>query len=74
MNRLLIGVLGGMGPLASAGFVNFLYQKCQAKFSAEQSYPRIVLLSDPTIPDRMMCITARRFNSEVQQSQENNFY
>ncbi len=57
MNCSLIGILGGMGPLASAGFVNFLYQKCQTKFSAEQSYPRIILLSDPTIPDRITCIT-----------------
>lgn len=56
MHSLLIGILGGMGPLASSGFVNFLYQKCRAKFSEEQSYPRIILLSDPTIPDRIACV------------------
>ena len=53
MPKPLIGILGGMGPLASAGFINGLYQKCQAKFANEQSYPRLVLLSDPSIPDRM---------------------
>src|SRR5262249_1098777 len=42
-------------PLASSGFVNFLYQKCQSKFTEEQRYPRIILISDPTIPDRMQC-------------------
>lgn len=55
MNYPVIGILGGMGPLASSGFVNFLYQKCQTQFIKEQSYPRIILISDPTIPDRMQC-------------------
>src|ERR1700722_8580397 len=54
MNSLLTGILGGMGPLASSGFINFLYQKCCSKFSEEQNYPRIILLSDPTIPDRII--------------------
>lgn len=56
MHHPLIGILGGMGPLASSGFVNFLYQKCRSKFSEEQNYPRIILISDPTIPDRMACV------------------
>jgi aspartate racemase len=53
MSYPLIGILGGMGPLASSGFVNFLYQKCQSRFTHEQGYPRIILISDPTIPDRL---------------------
>ena len=56
MNAPIIGILGGMGPLASSGFVNFLYQKCHEKFLKEQDYPRIILMSDPTIPDRMTCV------------------
>lgn len=56
MNQPMIGILGGMGPLASSGFVNFLYQKCQRKIFKEQDYPRIILFSDPTIPDRMECV------------------
>jgi aspartate racemase len=56
MSAPILGILGGMGPLASSGFVNFLYQKCQQKFSKEQSYPRVILVSDPTIPDRMECV------------------
>lgn len=56
MNNPLIGIIGGMGPLASSGFVNYLYQKCHNKFSDEQKFPRIILISDPTIPDRMESI------------------
>lgn len=56
MSYPLIGILGGMGPLASSGFVNFLYQKCQSRFTHEQGYPRIILISDPTIPDRLQSV------------------
>lgn len=72
MPKPLIGILGGMGPLASAGFVNSLYQKCQAKFAQEQCYPRVVLLSDPSIPDRMASATDKNLHEELILALESN--
>jgi len=65
MNNLLTGILGGMGPLASSGFINFLYEKCCSKFSDEQSYPRIILVSDPTIPDRIIAANSNNVEKIV---------
>ncbi|HEX9951541.1 MAG TPA: amino acid racemase [Rubricoccaceae bacterium] len=50
----LLGILGGMGPLASAEFVRTLYE-CNLA-NREQDMPRCVLYSDPTIPDRTEAI------------------
>jgi aspartate racemase len=46
----LLGVLGGMGPLASAEFMRTIYERAPAP--REQDAPRVVLYSDPTFPDR----------------------
>ncbi|HSK80880.1 MAG TPA: aspartate/glutamate racemase family protein [Thermoanaerobaculia bacterium] len=40
-----IGILGGMGPLASAEFLGTLYR-------ANIDAPVCVMISDPTVPDR----------------------
>ena len=48
-NRTL-GVLGGMGPAAAAEFLRLLAELSPAKTDAE--HPRMILLSDPGIPDR----------------------
>jgi aspartate racemase len=49
-----LGILGGMGPLASAEFLKTLYEfNIHAK---EQTAPRCILHSDPTIPDRTAAI------------------
>lgn len=45
----LWGILGGVGPLASAEFLATIYE---AAAQSEQHLPRVVLLSDPSIPDR----------------------
>ena len=50
MNQHVWGVLGGMGPLASAEFLNTIYQRNTTV--AEQECPVVVLLSDPGLPDR----------------------
>jgi len=50
--RPLFGVLGGMGPLSSAQFLHSIYFSCISQFEVEQDYPRVVMMSDPTIPDR----------------------
>jgi aspartate racemase len=45
-----LGILGGMGPLASAEFLKTIYEFNSAKI--EQEMPVCFLYSDPTIPDR----------------------
>ena len=45
-----LGVLGGMGPLASAEFLKTIYE--ESLDGPEQSAPQVVLHSDPSMPDR----------------------
>ncbi len=52
MKRL--GILGGMGPLASAEFLQTLYRLNLAE--PEQDSPRCLLDSDPSFPDRTEAI------------------
>lgn len=44
------GILGGMGPLASAEFVHSIYQETIR--GTDQNSPTVILLSDSSIPDR----------------------
>jgi aspartate racemase len=53
-----LGILGGQGPLASAEFVKTIYA-CNVR-EPEQEMPDLVLLSDPSIPDRTTMIQAGR--------------
>lgn len=53
-----LGVLGGMGPLASAEFVNTIYEFHRG--GREQELPRVVLDSDPAFPDRTEAIRSGR--------------
>src|SRR5215216_286015 len=46
----VLGILGGLGPLASAEFVKTIYEHCEGE--CEQEWPAIVMLSDPAFPDR----------------------
>ena len=48
--RAPIGVLGGMGPLASAEFLKTIYEIDIP--GPEQNAPPVVLHSDPSMPDR----------------------
>ncbi|GJM33273.1 MAG: aspartate racemase [Saprospiraceae bacterium] len=50
-DRDILGVVGGMGPIASAEFVSRVYQKF-AFATEEQEAPCVIQYSDPTIPDR----------------------
>lgn len=49
-----LGILGGMGPLASAEFLKTLYEFHAADI--EQEMPACFVYSDPTIPDRTEAI------------------
>jgi aspartate racemase len=46
----VLGVVGGMGPLASAAFVQTVYERRMGE--REQEAPVVLLVSDPTVPDR----------------------
>lgn len=46
----LLGVVGGLGPIASTEFVKTIYEQWLGK--PEQETPRVLLYSDPTFPDR----------------------
>lgn len=50
----LLGILGGMGPRASADFIGTIYDLCTDP--KEQAFPKCVLYSDPSIPDRTAAI------------------
>jgi aspartate racemase len=49
-DRPVLGVVGGLGPLASAEFLKTIYERSLA--GREQEAPIVMLLSDPTHPDR----------------------
>jgi aspartate racemase len=46
----VLGVLGGLGPRASAEFLKTIYE--YSPHEREQHAPKVVLYSDPSIPDR----------------------
>jgi aspartate racemase len=50
MKNKLLGILGGMGPLASAEFVKTIYEYNVADL--EQEAPACILYSNPAFPDR----------------------
>ena len=53
-----LGILGGMGPLASAEFLKTVYESNLGE--REQTAPRVVMLSDPSFPDRTEALLAGR--------------
>jgi aspartate racemase len=54
--KKILGILGGMGPLASAEFLKTIYEFNLA--DKEQEMPVCFLYSDPTIPDRTEAIAS----------------
>ncbi|MFF7705660.1 cysteate racemase [Streptomyces lydicus] len=53
----IIGILGGMGPAATADFYAKLVSLTPA--STDQEHPRTVIWSDPTVPDRTAALLQR---------------
>ena len=53
----VIGVLGGMGPLATADFYVKLTRLCPAK--RDQDHPRVIIDSNAGIPDRTEAVLGR---------------
>ena len=52
MTKPVLGVLGGMGGLASAEFVKTVYELSGEVSKQEQAGPVLVMYSDPAFPDR----------------------
>lgn len=52
----VLGIVGGLGPLASAELVSTIY-RC-ATWEREQEAPRVVMYSDPSFPDRTTAFLA----------------
>jgi aspartate racemase len=52
IGKPVLGVLGGMGGLASAEFVRTVYELSGDISPREQNGPIVVMYSDPTFPDR----------------------
>ncbi|HDZ35349.1 MAG TPA: amino acid racemase [Thermococcus sp.] len=50
MAERTIGILGGMGPLATAELFRRIVEKTPAK--RDQDHPRIIIYNNPKIPDR----------------------
>ena len=55
MNKKILGVLGGMGPVASAEFLKSIYDYSEGE--REQEFPVVFVYSDPTFPDRTEAFT-----------------
>jgi aspartate racemase len=55
-DRIVTGVVGGLGPRASNSFVGTIYELCADRIEQEQ--PRILLWSDPSVPDRTWSLAA----------------
>jgi aspartate racemase len=67
-SRQLWGIMGGMGPRASAEFVKTIYELCPE--DKEQSAPPLILWSDPRIPDRTECLLDGRQDLLLEQLTE----
>ncbi|MEV7008424.1 amino acid racemase [Streptosporangium sp. NPDC051022] len=52
-----IGIIGGLGPLASANFYRCLVEETRA--GKDQEHPRVVFISDPAIPSRLDFLEGR---------------
>jgi aspartate racemase len=55
-NTSVLGVVGGLGPLASAEFLKTIYEHSRGK--AEQTAAKVVMYSDPSCPDRTEALLA----------------
>lgn len=59
--RKVVGILGGMGPLATADIFHKLIQATPV--NSEQEHLRIIIDSDPTIPDRTEAFYSGKLDS-----------
>lgn len=58
MNRPILGIIGGVGPLATACFIEALIRKTPAR--RDQDHMPMIVFNDPQIPDRTAHILDHR--------------
>jgi aspartate racemase len=68
LNKPTYGVIGGMGPLASAEFLKTIYECSLGQ--REQESPVVLVYSDPTFPDRTDAFLAGEDEALLQQLQQ----
>lgn len=61
--KRVLGVVGGIGPLASAEFVKTIYEYSLGE--REQESPVVLLYSDPTFPDRTEALLAGDYDATL---------
>lgn len=66
--KTFLGVLGGMGPLASAEFLKTIYEQDPGEHE-QQSRP-VILYSDPSFPDRTEALLAGSYDVLLKQLEE----
>jgi aspartate racemase len=54
---MVVGILGGMGPAATAQFYTTLIRRTPA--ASDQDHLRVVMWADPTVPDRNAAVAGR---------------
>ncbi|HSG98401.1 MAG TPA: aspartate/glutamate racemase family protein, partial [candidate division Zixibacteria bacterium] len=56
-----IGILGGMGPLATQYFINLLFAEiiAQRQPRTDQDWPDLTILIESSISDRTLCLASR---------------
>jgi aspartate racemase len=59
-----LGILGGMGPLASSEFLNSIY--AYSELRKDQDAPACIMISEPSIPDRTEAIIQNNLYPVIQ--------
>lgn len=67
--RLRLGVLGGMGPLATAVFYARLVDLAKLRASCDQDHPDVLIWSDCSLPDRTAVIKSGDSTALLEQCQ-----
>ena len=62
-DRMCLGILGGLGPMASAYFLELIVAMTDVK--RDQDHPDIILMNAPSIPDRTAYITGKSSENPV---------
>jgi aspartate racemase len=57
----ILGIIGGLGPLASAEFLKTIYEHGVVK--REQDFPKVLMYSDPTYPARTQAFLSGRYEA-----------
>jgi len=62
-DEMCLGILGGLGPMASAYFLELIVSMTDAK--RDQDHPEIILINAPSVPDRTAFIMGKSSENPV---------